>query len=76
MREIELSAREAFAIRSLMNVMHAIGVTAHDKKSAEQAIELAAKCLSFILEREVTAHQLVEKMRVLVDEERARERPN
>ena len=39
-------------------------------------IELAAKCLSFILEREVTAHQLVEKMRVLVDEERARERPN
>ena len=76
MGEIELSAREAFAIRSLMNVMHAIGVTAHDKKSAEQAIELAAKCLSFILEREVTAHQLVEKMRVLVDEERARERPN
>ena len=76
MGEVELTAREAFAIRSLMNVMHAIGVTAHDQKSAEEAIELAAKCLSFILEREVTAHQLVEKMRVLVDEERARERPN
>jgi len=39
-------------------------------------IELAAKCLSFILGREVTAHELVEKMCVLVDEEKAKLRPN
>ena len=39
-------------------------------------VELAAKCLSFILGREVTAHELVEKMCVLVDEEKAKLRPN
>jgi len=76
MGEIELTGREAYAIRALMHVMHAIGVTAHDKKSAEEAIELAAKCLSLILGREVTAHELAEKMRVLVDEEKAKLRPN
>ena len=75
MGEIELTGREAYAIRALMHVMQ-IGVTAHDKKSAEEAIELAAKCLSFILGREVTAHELVEKMCVLVDEEKAKLRPN
>jgi hypothetical protein len=60
--------REAFAIREIFNAMFAVGVTATNAKEAEEAIDLAAMLLSYALKRDITADELREKMRLLMEE--------
>jgi thiamine monophosphate synthase len=60
--------KEAFAIRAIFNAMFAVGVTARNVEEAEQAIDLAAKMLSYAFKRNVTPEELREKMLLLMEE--------
>jgi CRISPR/Cas system CSM-associated protein Csm2 small subunit len=54
--------KESFAIRAIFNAMFAIGITARNAEEAEQAIDLAAKLLSYALGRDVSSAEIKERM--------------
>jgi hypothetical protein len=64
-----VSPREEFAIRAVLDVVaRAIGPDGvHDEESAWEALNLAAKMISYAMRKKMTAKSLRNKIGVLVD---------
>lgn len=60
--------KEQFAMRAIFNAMYAIGVSVTNAEEAEQAIDLAAKLMSYALGRKVQVKEVKAKMAALVAE--------
>jgi hypothetical protein len=61
--------KESFAIRAIFDAMFAVGVSARTAKEAEEAVDLAAKLLSWILKRDVEVSEIKERMLLMMMED-------
>ena len=65
----KVSPREEMAIRLTMGVLASVGVTKtiHDEESAWQALELAAKMISYGMRKKMTAKSLRNKIAAMAE---------